>query len=263
MLVASLTAWTAAVHSGGTFEHSAWDLKGVKGSSNYPLRGYKTSFFEGGCRGAALVAGGSPLLPQRLRGTRTRAGPLHLADLFVTFRALAKIEPQNNFPAAPVDGVDIMPLILGDVKERPAAGWPQGPAAGELVLGVGGCEGQANCSRVQGAMVSTTHGAQHKLIVGQLNGLGSLADGAPTASAGIRHAFGSWVPHGRGIPLQAGLPSTQGRRPHSPRHPGARATSGSASSTWTPIPGRRTTWRSRSRSSRRASWRGSSSCERQ
>ena len=75
--------------NGGTFEHGM----PVPGSSNFPLRGHKYSFFEGGIRVAAFVA--SPLLPPRVRGTTNHA-LLHVSDVWPTLASLAGLDPVDN-----------------------------------------------------------------------------------------------------------------------------------------------------------------------
>lgn len=59
--------------NGGTAEHGT----PVPGSSNFPLRGHKYSWFEGGVRTATLVH--SKLLPEKVVGTTNHA-LLHVSD---------------------------------------------------------------------------------------------------------------------------------------------------------------------------------------
>ena len=54
--------------------------------NNWPLRGMKRSFFEGGVRVPAFVTGGA--LPSTMRGKRL-SGYIHLADWFLTIAELA------------------------------------------------------------------------------------------------------------------------------------------------------------------------------
>ena len=54
--------------------------------NNWPLRGMKKSFFEGGVRTPAFLAGGA--LPLYNRGS-TLQGYIHLADWFATLREIA------------------------------------------------------------------------------------------------------------------------------------------------------------------------------
>lgn len=119
----------------------------MPGSSNFPLRGHKYSFFEGGCRAAAFVA--SPLLPAAVRGTRNSA-LLHISDWcsaappqsgkvsqslrqrWATFAVLAGLPPIDEGCAerqwcVPVDGVNVWPAITTG-----------GPAPrAELLVGIG------------------------------------------------------------------------------------------------------------------------------
>merc|ERR1711977_355568 len=55
-------------------------------SSNWPLRGDKTTLFEGGVRSPAWVFGGA--LPVKARGTR-RSELLHAVDILPTMAGLA------------------------------------------------------------------------------------------------------------------------------------------------------------------------------
>ena len=106
---------------GGTAEHPS----PVRGSSNFPLRGHKYSWFEGGVRAASFVA--SPLLPAAVRGTRSD-GLFHISDWWATFASLAGLEPEDNCDGCVhLDGLDIWPDLTD----------PGGPAARtELLLGV-------------------------------------------------------------------------------------------------------------------------------
>ncbi len=82
---------------------------------NYPLRGGKYTFWQGGVRGNAFVGGG--LIPESLRGT-TWAGAAHAADWYSTFASMAGIESSDSGPLAP-DGVDLSKALLsGDASPR-------------------------------------------------------------------------------------------------------------------------------------------------
>ncbi|KAG7344238.1 sulfatase [Nitzschia inconspicua] len=124
--------------NGGTFEHSG----AVPGSSNYPLRGYKYSYYEGGVRGFAMVV--SPLLPKRLHGTTSRA-LLSIYDWYTTFCGLAGISNLDGVDelaeVAPLDGVDAWKVLTEENEdpERPPSRWVDrgGPGRNEALLGVG------------------------------------------------------------------------------------------------------------------------------
>ena len=58
------------------------------GGSNYPLKGSKMTFFEGGVRSLAFANGG--LLPESRRGKSTQ-GFIHIADWYTTFCKLAGV----------------------------------------------------------------------------------------------------------------------------------------------------------------------------
>ena len=85
--------------------------------SNYPLKGSKGTYFEGGVRSLAFANGG--LLPDRMRGTTTE-GFIHIADWYTTFCKLAGVDPSDSGPGKfPVDGLDVWPIITGESVVSP------------------------------------------------------------------------------------------------------------------------------------------------
>ena len=85
--------------------------------SNYPLRGSKHSFFEGGVRSLAFANGG--LIPDRMRGKSTQ-GFIHIADWYTTFCKLAGVDPSDSGKGKfPVDGMDVWPIITGETDKTP------------------------------------------------------------------------------------------------------------------------------------------------
>eukprot|EP00040_Diaphanoeca_grandis_P042901 m.266368 g.266368 ORF g.266368 m.266368 type:complete len:678 (+) comp66964_c0_seq1:198-2231(+) len=109
--------------NGGTFEHGP----PVPGSSNFPLRGHKYSWFEGGIRAASFVS--SPLLPMGVRGT-INTDILHISDWYATFAVLGGIDPEDNCEGCvSIDGVNIWPSITKTSTHPPRT---------ELLIGVGG-----------------------------------------------------------------------------------------------------------------------------
>ena len=80
--------------------------------SNYPLKGCKGTFFEGGVRSLAFVNGG--LLPESRRGQSTD-GFIHIADWYTTFCKLAGVDHDDSGTGKfPVDGLDVWPIITGE-----------------------------------------------------------------------------------------------------------------------------------------------------
>ena len=61
--------------------------------SNYPLKGCKATFFEGGVRSLAFANGG--LLPDSARG-KTTDGFIHIADWYTTFCKLAGVDATDS-----------------------------------------------------------------------------------------------------------------------------------------------------------------------
>eukprot|EP01147_Barroeca_monosierra_P010207 gene10207-2364_t len=135
--------------NGGTYEHGM----PVPGSSNFPLRGHKYSYFEGGVRASAFVH--SPLLPADVIGTETYA-LMHISDWWTTFIELAGLHADDGYNQAPPDGVNVWPMITAGETVRPASRWAAigGPQKDEVMLGVG-----------TGSVGALRKGA-YKLIVG-------------------------------------------------------------------------------------------------
>ena len=85
---------------------------GQKGN-NFPLRGQKTSSFEGGVRVAAFLWGGDNVLPAQLRGTQNRAF-FHFADFYATLLRRAGIRDPSDAATGvpPIDSIDQWKVIL-------------------------------------------------------------------------------------------------------------------------------------------------------
>lgn len=77
--------------------------------NNFPLRGQKTSDWEGGVRATAFVWGGKNVLASQYRGTVNEA-VFHIADWYATLLTLVGVDPSDNahikdgVPA--IDGID-------------------------------------------------------------------------------------------------------------------------------------------------------------
>lgn len=148
--------------NGGTFEHGA----PVPGSSNFPYRGHKYSWFEGGCRTATFVA--SPLLPENVRGS-TNHVLASISDWWATFAVLAGLPASDSCEGCvPVDGKDLWPAITGMVDPT--------SVRTELLLGVGG-------TRHNGALRS----GNYKLIAP--GGNSPAADGWSAQYPGTTHTI--------------------------------------------------------------------------
>ena len=124
--------------------------------SNYPLKGSKKTFFEGGVRSSAFASGG--VLPEKVRGTKLE-GFIHIADWYPTFSLMAGLDPGDSGPGKfPVDGVDVWPLLSGDTNQT---------SHDEIILGFN----YTHSNPDQGAIIV----GNHKLIVGnQKDGCDSL-----------------------------------------------------------------------------------------
>ena len=123
--------------------------------SNYPLKGCKLTFFEGGVRASAFASGG--VIPEAMRGKKVE-GYIHVADWYPTFCRLAGIDPSDSGPwKFPVDGVDVWPLLSGEATNSSHADiilgfnfTDQYPEQGAIIVGdykliVGHQKGHWNC----------------------------------------------------------------------------------------------------------------------
>lgn len=92
-------------------------LKLFGGASNFPLRGGKTSDFEGGIRISSFASGG--LIPFAMRGVKLR-DYFHVADWYATFCAIAEVSMHDSVAEAnglpPVDGINQWPLLSGEIS---------------------------------------------------------------------------------------------------------------------------------------------------
>jgi len=90
------------------------------GGNNYPLKGGKMANWEGGIRVNAFVVGG--FVPEKVRGTK-QEGYITGWDWYTTFAHLAGEDFEDKKAAAaglpPVDGVNVWPLVSGQVSESP------------------------------------------------------------------------------------------------------------------------------------------------
>eukprot|EP01084_Bolivina_argentea_P308903 534243_1 len=78
------------------------------GGNNYPLRGAKTTLFEGGVRGVGFINGG--YLNESRRGQISNA-MMHCVDWYPTFCEIANIVPSNN---SMLDGFSMLDVIQNE-----------------------------------------------------------------------------------------------------------------------------------------------------
>jgi hypothetical protein len=84
---------------------------------NYPLRGGKYTFWQGGVRAVGFVGGGDNFIPAARRGT-VWDGQMHAADWYSTIAGLAGVSTENTGPL-PADGLDIWDgLVSGGASPR-------------------------------------------------------------------------------------------------------------------------------------------------
>lgn len=116
----AITNITEALKTRGMYENSLIILSSDNGGapdheSNYPLRGCKSSNFDGGTRVVAFASGG--LIPTKMRGGATD-GLMHIADMYATFARLAGVDPTDERATAaglpPIDSIDMLDVIMGN-----------------------------------------------------------------------------------------------------------------------------------------------------
>jgi arylsulfatase A-like enzyme len=92
-------------------------------ANNHPLRGSKSTPFEGGVRVVSFAAGGLLERIAPLMIGRELDGLLHLADWYATFCHLANVDVFDDRAALaglpPVDGVNVWPYIAGLAPTSP------------------------------------------------------------------------------------------------------------------------------------------------
>ena len=95
------------------------------GGNNFPLKGGKTSDWQGGVRVNAFVSGG--YLPESMVGKKTE-GYIHIADWYATFCSLAGVDPTDEKAAKanlpPIDSMNMWPLISGQNSTSPRVDIP-------------------------------------------------------------------------------------------------------------------------------------------
>ena len=108
-------------------------------ASNYPLRGGKSSHFDGGIRVPAVVSGG--FLPLHRRG-KTVDELVTLWDWYATFAHLGGLNPDQvrDYTASVaglprVDSIDVSSLLLGDPPAELASAPAKPPPRVEIPLG--------------------------------------------------------------------------------------------------------------------------------
>lgn len=106
-----------------------------EGASNWPLRGWKGSLWEGGVRSQAFIH--SPLLPAGMAG-QSWGGLVHITDMMPTILGLAQLDSGSSRPAPVTDGVDFWaPLVAGsaasDREEILLNIDPMGPCTPQVV----------------------------------------------------------------------------------------------------------------------------------
>jgi len=107
--------------AGSDVGHGTACFNGEAGANNYPLRGGKYSYFEGGIRVNAFISGG--FVPKAVRGSRLD-GTLHIADWYRTLaEGIAGIDPTDHWAAQsglpPIDSLNMWPMLSGKNMTSP------------------------------------------------------------------------------------------------------------------------------------------------
>lgn len=145
-------------------DNGGWITEPSFGGNNYPLRGGKTSDFEGGVRNFALVNGG--FLPTNLRGSSNK-GLAHICDWYSTFVGLSYpnadehgYEVHSGVPV--VDSLDLWPsLTLPDSASSPRK---------EVPLSY--CNAEAECDTPDSVGDAALIMGEWKIIKGTQGGIG-------------------------------------------------------------------------------------------
>jgi arylsulfatase I/J len=128
-------------------------------ANNYPLKGGKTSNWEGGIRVNAIVSGG--YVPEYVRGT-TSTDLIAIEDWYATFCDLAGIKDPADAAAAaaglpPIDSFNIWPVLMGR-KDLPS----------RIEIPLGFCPPFDNYFYVQGVIRCTSKDNCLKLLIGEV-----------------------------------------------------------------------------------------------
>lgn len=86
---------------------------------NRPLRGSKSTLFQGGVQSTSFVSGGSSMIPVSVRGTQYD-GLMHACDLAATVLGLGGVDVkllQSSAAVAPMDGIDHWEAIMSGKGE--------------------------------------------------------------------------------------------------------------------------------------------------
>eukprot|EP00930_Biecheleria_cincta_P055119 TRINITY_DN41481_c0_g1_i1.p1 TRINITY_DN41481_c0_g1~~TRINITY_DN41481_c0_g1_i1.p1 ORF type:complete len:642 (+),score=93.16 TRINITY_DN41481_c0_g1_i1:50-1975(+) len=159
--------------------------------NNLPLRGAKTSDFEGGIRVNSFVTGG--LIPAKMRGTELHQ-LMHFADWYGTFCYLAGVEQKDDVAIAnglpDVDSINQWPILSGQTTDTQRVDLQISPVtlidySGKWKLLTGSDPGSINSHTVPGFVPF------NRYTVGYYPGavLGSFDAACPTLKAKLPEVF--------------------------------------------------------------------------
>jgi arylsulfatase B len=85
---------------------------GGQRGNNFPLRGQKTSSWEGGVRATAFLWGGANVLPAAVRGTTSNAF-MHICDWYKTLSTLVGVDAADDARGVPpIDSIDVWAALM-------------------------------------------------------------------------------------------------------------------------------------------------------
>jgi arylsulfatase I/J len=128
------------------------------GANNYPLKGGKTSNWQGGVRVNAFVSGG--MVPEEMRGKKIDQ-LVHVCDWYATFCHLAGVDPTDHMAAQaklpPIDSLNMWDLVSGQNMTSPRV---------DVVLGI---QNNENEEMMNGwGLIS----GDYKILVGRVTNAG-------------------------------------------------------------------------------------------
>lgn len=148
---------------------------GGQAGNNYPLRGQKTSSWEGGVRVTAFITGGINVIPKPLRGTEHN-GYVHICDWYATLSYLAGSVSDDL--SAPIDVPPIDSINMWESLMTPnASSSPRNEIPLSFCYGSGGTDDCIQSGwKPNGTLLMPRNAAliqgHYKLVWGKQNGWG-------------------------------------------------------------------------------------------
>lgn len=164
----------------------------AKSGSNHPLRGGKTSNWEGGIRVPTFVSGGA--LPKIAHG-RTLDGLVHVSDWYSTFSAIAGLGPEVD-PSGPSlpDSINVWPYLAGKIDQSPRTEIIYDHRMFTNASKAGGCKNVHTYYELSGCnSLGAIRMGRHKLLVGpegQASWFGAFSPNSTAPDIGATACWG-------------------------------------------------------------------------